>query len=317
MMLATSMFLGLTLGAQIANAGSRPNLMEAHGLQANGKFDQARDLYETVLMRDPSDAEAQLGMAEVSEHLSLTQRATGHMDEALRDLTRAQKVEPVNQRILLDIGILEDEMSLDLDAAATLEKLKSLGATDPNVSYALARVDLSLGRLEAAQSEMQTYLKVRPLDASAHYGLARIDQLGLHFDIAEEEFKTSIELQPKQTEAYYELGEIYLNENKLGESIPEFKKVLERAPQHGGALVGMGEAYFKLKQYDQANEWLVKATQAAPDYQPGHYYLGLTLARIGKANESRKELAVATELAAKDSKQGATRLQIQNAGEKP
>jgi tetratricopeptide (TPR) repeat protein len=139
----------------------------------------------------------------------------------------------------------------------------------------------------------------------------------LHFDQAEQEFKRSIELQPKQTEAYYELGEVFLNENKLQESLPEFQKVLERSPRHGGALVGVGEAYFKLKLYEQARDWLLKATMAAPSYQPGHYYLGLTLARMGQADESRKELDVATQLAAKDNKQAASRLQMQEPGGQP
>lgn len=311
MLIATSLLLAVTLSGQIATGSdTHASTAEAQGLQAEGKLDQARDLYERVLVLNPGDAEAQEGMASTSERLSLKARAAGDMNAALEALVRAQKVEPDHQRVLLDLGILEDEMSLDMDAVSTLEHLVALKPADPNAFYALARVDMSLGRLEAAEEEMRAYLKVRPLDASAHYGLGRIYLQGLQFDKAQEEFEESIRIQPKQSEGFYQLGQADLNQNKLEESIVQFQRALERNPKHGGALVGIGTAYFKLKQYDKAKEWLVRATEAAPEYQPGHYYLGLTLARLGDAAGSRRELDVATELAAKDNKQSATRLRL-------
>jgi tetratricopeptide (TPR) repeat protein len=311
MLLATSLLLYLALQGQTSADSGRPaNTAEAQRLQGEGQLDQARVLYEQVLVKEPDDASAQEGMAAVSEGLSLKERAAGNMNGALEDLVRARAVEPDNKRVLLDLGILEEEMSLHMDALSTLEHLESLKDVDPNTYYALARVDMSLGRLEAAKEQMETYLKVRPEDASAHYGLGRIYLLGLQFDKAEVEFRKSIEIQPKQSEAYYQLGQVDLNQNKLEESIALFQKTLERDPRHGGALVGIGTAYFKLKQYDKAEEWLVRATKAAPDYQPGHYYLGLALARTGDAAGSRRELDVATALAAKDSAQSATRLRL-------
>ncbi len=306
-----TLLLAVTLSGQMATGEDvRALVTEARGLQAAGRLDEARDVYERVLVAEPGDAEAQEGMASTSETISLKARAAGDMNGALETLVRAQKVEPDQQRVLLDLGILEDEMSLDMDAVSTLEHLVALKPADPNAFYALARVDLNLGRLAAAEEEMRAYLKVRPQDASAHYGLGRIYLQGLEFDKAQAEFEESIRIQPKQSEGYYQLGQAYLNQNKLEEAIAQFKTALVRDPKHGGALVGIGTAYFKLKQYDQAKEWLVRATEAAPEYQPGHYYLGLTLARLGDAAGSRRELDVATELAAKENETSATRLRL-------
>jgi len=285
---------------------------EGKRLQSEGKAELARDTFEQTLLRDPTDPGAREGMSLTSERLALDQRAAGHMDDALASLLRAQRVEPDDKRILLDLGILEDEMSLYLDAASTLEHLQSLPPVDPNALYALARVNMSLGKLTEAEQEMQSYLAVHPQDASAHYGLGSIYLQGLQFDKAERELQQSIAIQPKQSEAYYQLGEAYLDQDRYVESIAEFEKVLERDPQHGGALAGVGIAYFKLKQYDKAKGWLLKSTLAAPDYQVGHYYLGLTLSRIGDAAGSQRELEIATALAAKDAKQLASRLRLNN-----
>jgi tetratricopeptide (TPR) repeat protein len=310
--------MALALSQQpVTDVPAQSNTAEAWSLRAEGKFDQARDVYEQILELNPGDVNAREGMSSTSERLSLSERSAGHMDAALADLVRAQKIEPDDQRVLLDLGIIEEEMSLYMDSANTLEHLVSLSPQDPNAFYALARVDLDLGRLDAAQHEMETYLNDRPLDASAHYGLGRIYAQGLQFDKAEQEFHKSISIQPKQSEAYYQLGLLDLNQNRLEDSTVQFQKTLDRSPQHGGALVGIGTAYFKLKQYEKAKEWLVKATLAAPDYQPGHYYLGLTLARLGDATGSREELDLAASLAARDSKQSATRLRLFNSDGQP
>ena len=311
MLLGISFLLALTASGQgITEPKPQDKVVAAQQLQAQENFEQARDLFEQVLQADPKNAEALEGMSSTTEHLASNDRVAGRMDDALKDLLRAQKVEPENLRILFDLGIQEDEMHLYMDADKVLDHLASLEPNDPNLLYARARVKLDLGQLDVAQQYMQAYLKVRPLDASAHFGLGRIYLQGLQFDKAREEFQQSISIQPRQSEAYYRLGETDLKLNKFQESIAQFQKTMERDPQHGGALTGIGTAYFQLKQYDNAEEWLRKATLAAPDYQPGHYYLGLTLARLNKAEESRHELEVAADLADKDNKQSATRLQL-------
>jgi tetratricopeptide (TPR) repeat protein len=198
-----------------------------------------------------------------------------------------------------------------------LEHLESLSPVDPNAMYALARVNMSLGKLTDAEQEMRSYLRVYPQDASAHFGLGSIYLLALKFDRAEQELKQSIAIQPKQSEAYYQLGQTYLDEDKYLESIAQFEKTVDRDSQHGGALTGMGIAYFKLKQYDKAKECLLKSVEAAPDYQLGHYYLGLTLSRLGDAAAAHRELDIATALAAKDAKQMASRLRLNNPDGQP
>ncbi len=86
--------------------------------------------------------------------------------------------------------------------------------------------------------------------------------------------------------------------------------MLARDPRHGGALTDTGIALFREKQYDKAAEVLQQATSAAPAYQPAHYYLGLVLARLGRREDSERELAVATKLAAEENAGGSQRLHL-------
>jgi tetratricopeptide (TPR) repeat protein len=293
--------LALVITATDLSAAALPQTPQAASpgavLLQSGKASEARDAFESVLQVDPSNKEAEEGEVAASEQLALQARKEGRMNDALTYLVRAQQFVPKNERLLFDLGIQEDDMHLYQDADRTLTVAEQLNPGDPNVIYALARVKMDLGQLSAAEEKMQAYLKLRPGDASAHYGLARVYQLGLQFDKARVEFQRCIELQPVQTEAYYQLGDIALGQGNFTEAIAEFGKTLARDPKHGGALTGTGQAYFKQKQYVQAEEFLQRAVAAAPNYETGHYYLGLTLARLGRKEDSERELSLATKLA--------------------
>ena len=74
------------------------------------------------------------------------------------------------------------------------------------------------------------------------------------------------------------------------------RKTLARDPHHGGALTDMGQICFRRKQYEDAERWLERAVAAAPDYAQAHYYHGLVLAKLGRKEESARELGQATQL---------------------
>lgn len=303
--------LFLTIG-QYSIAQQPISSSAAHQLLAEGKTAEAREAFEAILSADPGNGDAQAGELAACEQLALQARTAGRRDEALRTLLQAKPYIPRSSRLLLDLGVLEDEMRLFHDADQSLQLAEQLAPEDPNVMYATARVKMDLGQLAAAEEKMQSYLKICPTDASAHYGLGRVYQIGLQFDKAQAEFQRSIELQPLQTEAYYQLGDIALKRGDIKQALASFDKTLARDPRHGGALEGAGEAHFKLKEYQQAAELLQKAIAAAPEYPPSHYYLGLSLGRLGKADESRRELDLAAKLADEQNKSGASQNRIQD-----
>ncbi|HEX3987214.1 MAG TPA: tetratricopeptide repeat protein [Acidobacteriaceae bacterium] len=279
-------------------------------LLEQGKPEEARVIFEAILQADPSNAAAQARDVEASERLALEKRANGQDVDALSDLLRAQQRVPANARLEYDLGILEDEMHLYPEAEKALQAAQDLHMENPRLLYAVARVEMDAGQLAAAAEKMQAYLKLQPNDASAHYGLGRIFEIGLQFDKARAEFDESVRLQPEQTEAYYQLGDIDLKQNQYEAALGEFEKTLARNPKHGGALADAGEACFKEKRYDKALDYLQRAIAVAPDYQPGHYYLGLTLARLGRKEDSEKELATAAKLADEDNRKGSARYQL-------
>ena len=279
----------------------------------NGNYEVARAGFESTLRVHPHNALARDGEVLACERQALAARSQRDDATALEILIDAKKVVPDHVHLLYDLGVLEEQMNLVRDADKTLTEAEKLAPHDAGVLYALARVKMDLGDMEPAEVKMQAYLAQHPNDASAHFGLARIYQISVQFDKAKSEFARSIALQPVQTESYFELGSMALKQGEYEEALTQFSHTLERDPHHGGALEGAGEACFQQKHYQQAVDYLQRATEAAPTFPPGHYYLGLALARLGRKDESRAELDRASELANETNKSESRHPQIQEA----
>jgi tetratricopeptide (TPR) repeat protein len=127
---------------------------------------------------------------------------------------------------------------------------------------------------------------------------------------ARQEFNRSVQLQPQQTESYLQLGLIELEMGNLKEAREEFDRVLKRDPRHARALTGLGRVKFEEKDYAGAASLLTNAIAIAPRLREAHYYLGLTDARLGRKEESEKELQIASELEHAEAEQQRNHLKI-------
>lgn len=234
--------------------------------------------------------------AAVAKALQL--RNEGDDEGALQVLRQAAEALPRDPEILLDLGIQAHAMHRLTTASEALRAALAVDPANAKAIYTLARVETDQGHLDAAETHWKTYLRIRPDDASAHYGLGHLYQMQQQTEKAAAEFHQSIALLPVQTESYYQLGQMALDAHRDAEAKAMFTKTLERMPTHGGALTGMGILAYRAKDYSAALRSLTSAKTSSPEYQPVHYYLGLTLARLGLKEASQQELDKAAALTA-------------------
>ena len=278
---------------------------------ASGDGAGALLLYQQELRDRPGDVAAENGLVKAAEKVALDERTSQDMHAAVGTLLAAQKLVPDNPQLLFDLGVLEDQVGLFVDADATVTHLQQLTPEESKVIYLAARVKMDEGQLTQAQTLMNTYLQQQPDDASAHYGMGRIYQLQQIGEQARAEFEKSLRLKPEQTESHYQLEDMAVKAGQFEQGIVEARKVLARNPQHGGALTDLGIAYFRMKNYEEAAKALEQAVTAAPEFQTGHYYLGLSLAKLGRKQESDEQLALASKMADDDNAKSAQRLRLQ------
>ena len=296
-----ALLTGAMAGAQSGMPASAPgpiaeNIRVGTALLADHHDPEAMDRFESVLEVEPSNGAARKGELAAATELALSVRQAGHPEAALQVLEHARSKLPDEPQLLFELGSEALEVHALREGSEALALAHKLRPDDLDILYMLARVEIEQQHLPAAESHIRTYLAAKPNDATAHFGLGHILAMQQRADEARSEFQRSITLQPVQTESYYQIGQLELDAHHDAQAQPLFRRTLDRDPNHGGALTGMGILAYRARDYSRAEGYLAAAVKAAPDYAPAHYYLGLTLVRLGKKDEGDRELLRATEL---------------------
>jgi tetratricopeptide (TPR) repeat protein len=267
-------------------------------LRAQGNADETGQLgaSEAILKQHPNDSQAQQAEVTAAIAAALKAKSAGRNEDALAFLLRAKYWVPDDPELLLDTGIQEESMQLYKDADATLSEARRLRPDHLKTLYAIARVKMDLGQIQASEEAWREYLDKRPDDASAHYGYGVLLQMLQRSEDARAQFLKSVELSPQQAESYYRLGELARESGNMQQAKGYYEQALAHAPKHAGALTGLAILAYQAHQYEEAEAELEKAIAASPDFQTAHYYHGLTLAKLGMKKESQAELDLAVQI---------------------
>jgi tetratricopeptide (TPR) repeat protein len=222
--------------------------------------------------------------------------SAGNLEKALAALTSARKLAPEDADVSYEYGMVALRMALLPDAISTFQQ--SLKVRDDNALalYGLGRAYLDSAKFEDARQQFARYVQLQPEDASGHYALGMALTSLQRSDEARHEFEKSIALKPAQTESYFRLGVLQLDARDRDAAESNFRRVLERDPNHAGALAALGRLELERKHYSEAANLLEKAIASNDSLREGHYYLGLTYARMGRSAESEKQLQIAERL---------------------
>ena len=257
------------------------------------KSDEAVPQLQEALRIDPSRTDARgalLNALRAQAHESVRE---GKLEKALSLLLTARKASPKNPDVLYDFGYVALRMSLYSDAETAFRQVLAVQADDARALYGLGRAQIGLGRYQDASDTFSRYAKLNPEDASGHYALGLTLASLEKFPQARTEFERSVEIQPAQTESYLEIGRIELVQENFEAARKDFDRVLEIDPRHAEALAGMGRVEFGEKNYDKAASDFQSSIAIDSSQREPHYYLGLSYARLGRKEDSEKELQIA------------------------
>ncbi len=160
-----------------------------------------------------------------------------------------------------------------------------------------------LGDMMTAQRARQNFERnleastLNPADASAHYNLGLIYQQRGQFQEARSSFERAIEIDPDETDSHYQLGRIAREEGRLSEAVTHFDAVVRRNPEHSQNEVWreIGRTYFQAGQFEDARNALERFLEKRPSDAEGRYHYGLTLNRLGLADQAATEMRACIE----------------------
>lgn len=275
-----------------------------------GENDLAVAPLQAALRVDPGRTDVRAVLISIWRSQAHDAAEHNELEKALALLIDARKLNPADADMQYEFGMVALRMSLFPDAIDAFEQALKVRVDDPTALYGLGRAKMSVSRFDNAQQAFERYVQLRPADASGHYALGFTLQALQRAPEARAEYERSIALQPLQTESYFQLGLMELEGGDRDGAAKQFDHVLERAPRHAGGLTGMGRVRFQEKRYAEAAALFEKAIASSPGLREAHYYLGLADSRLGRKEESEKELQIASQIEREEVEKHQTVLKI-------
>ena len=275
--------------------------------------DAIRELREALRL-DPRRTDAAGALIHTLQEQAQTASEAGNWDEALRALKDARNYAPDDPDIQYEFGMVALQLSLNEDAAEAFRRTLKVRTRDALAVYNLGRALMEQSKFEDARIEFADYVKMRPNDPSGYCALGMTLAALERSKEARDEFERSISIAPAQTEAYYRLGLLDLESGDYNAARQNLDRALDREPKNAAALTALGRIEFEQKDYPEAVSMLQKAVAGDASLREAHYYLGLTLARLGRKQESTEQLEIATRLEHEQAEHRRTILRIVEPG---
>ena len=205
--------------------------------------------------------------AQVTRALGEAYMQQGNITEALRELLKAEKLNPNDH-------LLHNDLGLAYMAKQRLEKAEFhfKKAIDLRTEYAPAKNNFGTVYLvkkdwDAAIAQFQTVVG-DILYATPHYPLTNMGIAYFNkkdYVNAEKYYREALDLQPEFRLALRGLGKTYIALNKLSEAVSTLEKAVKTAPQHADLQMDLANAYHMQGQTKKALFAYRKVTSLAPD----------------------------------------------------
>jgi tetratricopeptide (TPR) repeat protein len=279
-------------------------------------FQEAVDAFKRCLNLEPGDARAgdflglsYEGLGMTSQALAAYQAAvssgtsdpgpwldlgtllveTGHIDEALPNLSKALQLDPQNAQAHRELGkayLLSNRPDLaqpEVEAAAAREP------DNAPVHFLLAQVYRKRGLTQKADAETERFAALTGTHSAPETSLEAARSLleqGKPRE-AETAVRGYLRTHPQSGDAHFLLGYILFKQQNATLSLAEYTEGAKFRKPTAADLEAVGGDYVLLKDYTDADVWFSKAVDWNPKDALGWYYLGRT-----KYNENRFDEAV-------------------------
>lgn len=268
---------------------------EAQAKYQSGALDDAADLYQKVLERDPSHADA-LHM------LGLLAYQVGQVDAAAALLQQAVTVRQPFADAEANLGTVLMALGRFDDALEALKMAVMHAPENPAMHFNLGNVHSERQDWPAAQSAYETAVNLDPKQPQAwcQLGLALRQLDDVHG--AQNAYEKTLSLEPNHSQALYNLANIHRDAGHLGETETLLRRAIKVRKDYAkawnslGTLLGdMGRSDEAMEAFDQAVKYAPESVAYASNRLCGLQYLSdITNTRLAEAHTEWYWLHVAT-----------------------
>lgn len=230
-------------------------------------------------------------------------------NDALKSYLRAEELQPLNQQLLLSLGVVYTSLGRLDEAQKRYLKLAENFPDEPVYPFKVGTTYKNLREYEKAEE----YLKKADVSDFKYR-----DQLYLQlgdvslelkkYDEAEEYFKKARQINPKLQVAarggsaskvgrVLDQGNEYFRQKKYEQALREYEKAKGISPTSAGPYLLAGSTLLVLERYPEARQNLVKATELNPADAKGYSLLGSVYQKEKKTALALKTLQTGLKIA--------------------
>jgi Tfp pilus assembly protein PilF len=154
---------------------------------------------------------------------------------------------------------------------------------------------LMQGRLDDAYWWARAAIQTRPAEATAYNTLGVIYQRHGQLGQAEQAYRVALQHEPDNILVMQNLGPMLAQTGRTAEAQAMAQRVAKIQPIAPFHYFDEGMAAFRGGNYGTARDMFEREVKRAPDYDEFHFWLGVTLLRLGEAKAAREQLALAVD----------------------
>lgn len=243
--------------------------MSAKRCTKRGEFEEAKRLYESILLQFPNNVRAKKSLNE----LGPAQHTSALMKDA-----------PPRHHIDAYLALINQGKYREAIARG-----RALCADYPNsilVLNGLGQAHFALGRLQEAAQSFQQATLIQPDNAEAHYNLAVILQALGQNDQAASSYEAAIAHKPDYFAAYNNLGALYCSMDRPREAIQILQGAIKLKPDYADAYNNLGNAFRAIGSMDKAIAYYEQALMLQPNHARANFNLGMIWNAQAKKGEA-------------------------------
>ena len=260
----------------------------------------------------------------------------GHLDAALDKAQIAVGQYPDSSDLQQLLGVALFKKGLNEDARVAFRRAIECDPSVPQSYYDLALVDLAESCYPDAAKNLETYLRLDPLNAEAHLLLGRAyhnqnqtlpaiaqfqralalnsalplahyhlgfayQSLG-NLEAALMEYHQEIEINPRYPDVHWLAGNIELKHGNLAVAEKLFQEGVELKPQAYEPHYRLGQVYVAGKHFEEAEAELLTALQCNPHSVEVHFTLARAYQQLGKKEAAEREFRICAQMHAQEEK---------------
>lgn len=242
-----------------------------------------QDLESAFPLVDEPKFKVQIGLELVSLYTQ-----TGDLQQGSQVLAQLRKVAPE------DPEVLYAAYRTNSDLAAESMLALSLSAPDSaQMHQVIAHEESRQGNSNGAVAEFRKAIAIDPHLPGIHFELAELLQSSQDEAVnkeAEKEYRAALADNPQDVKTILRLADIDEQNGASQRALQEYKKAVALQQGDADAKIGLAKILTEMNQTDEALPLLEDAVRLDPTNATAHYRLGTLYRKIGRSEDSKKEM---------------------------